>query len=470
MNKKIVLAVAPYRFNQFYPDYQTSLPLLDNVNLVPGATGPLGIMYISSELKKKDFKVEFIDGVFETEKSFLEKIKKSKPDLLAFYVSSPLWQRTKKISRKVKKTDKNLKICVGGPHIDLKGKDILENTKNIDFAVSGDAEKIIPELAEQIENKNIDVPGVIWKKNSKIRENRPCPYTVEDLDSIEFPDRSLIDLNRYCPSIGFYRKRPSVNMVTTRGCRMACSFCHAKEKALRERSIEEVIEEFRDLEKRGVEDILLYDQDFGANKKRSIELCKRIVEEGFDFYIGCNLRIDSFDEELLRWMKKAGFWRVFYGLESGVQKNLDRVAKGITLEEIESVVKKTEEIGLQVFGSFILGIPGETYEEGLKTIEFAKKLPLTFAKFAPFSPWPGSDIWENPEKYGELEKNPRKMAMNRINFVPHTITKKELDSLLRKGFKEFYIRPSYFWKRFKQIRTFEDIKQNIRGLISFIRS
>ena len=471
--EKVALVVPPYRFNQFYPDYQTKLPVLDSISLVPGATAPLGIMYISAVLKNMNIDVKFIDGVFETEKSMIKELSGYGPDLVGIYVSSPLWRRTKKISERIKREiDENILVCVGGPHVDRVKEEVLEGCEHVDFGICGDGEKVLPELIEELqkEPEEIDTEGVIWRQKNEINSNSPCPKLVEDLDSLPLPDRDLVDLEDYCPSIGFYRKRPSVNMVTSRGCRMACSFCHAREKPLRERSIEDVIEELRDLEERGVKDILLYDQDFGANRERSIELCKRIVEEDFDFYIGCNLRIDSFDKELLEWMRKAGFWRVFYGIESSVQDNLDQVAKGINKEKTEEVVRKTDEMGFHVFGSFIFGIPGQTYEDGVKTIEFAKELPLTYAKFTPMSPWPGSDMWENPEKYGKLDRTPNKMSMNMVNFVPESMTEEELRKLLRKGFGEFYIRPKYFWRRLKQIETVEDIKQNIRGFLSFIRS
>ncbi len=478
---KVVLVVPNYSFEDIYPDYQVSLPLFDSIKLVPGATHPLGISYIASVLKKRGHSVEFIDGVFEDRKSLIDKIQGENPDIVGIQSVSPLWDRVVSLSRDLKDIfGSDVLVGVGGSHVNTVGGSCIEEHSCIDFAAVGDGDVIIPDLCDFItteHEKNVsevgelDVGGIVYRNDEgELVYNDPVPRFVEDLDTLPFPDREIIDLDDYCPSIGFYRDRPSTNMVTTRGCMMSCNFCHSSDLPLRKRSIDDVIEELREIEKMDVKDILIYDQDFGADVERAKKICKKIIEEGFDFYIGCNLRINSFDQELIELMKKAGFWRVFYGIESGVQKNLDRVNKGTTLENIRRVVEKTDEAGIQVFGSFILGIPGETFEEGLKTIEFAKNLPLSFAKFVPYSPWPGNDVYENPQKYGHLEKGFEKMSMNRVNFVPHSMEKGDVETLLRKGFKEFYIRPTYIWRRIKSIRTFEDFKQNIRGFVSFIRS
>ncbi len=477
---KVVLVVPSYSFNDIYPDYQVSLPFLDSLKLVPGATHPLGISYISSVLKERGYEVEFIDGVFESKLSLTSKIVDEKPDIVGVQAVAPLWDRVVELADDLKNIyGSEVLVGVGGSHVNTVGGACIEDHECLDFAAVGDGDIILPDVCDFIvENfggdvskvDELKVEGTVYRKEGELVYNRPCPRFAEDLDELPFPDREIIDLDDYCPSIGFYRDKPSTNMVTTRGCLMACNFCHASDLPLRKRSLDNVIEEMKLLEEKGVKDIVIYDQDFGADVERAKELCKRIIEEDFSFYIGCNLRITSFDEELVKLMAEAGFWRVFYGLESGVQKNLDALNKGTTVEEIREVVEKTDELGLQVLGSFIIGIPGETYEEALETLEFAKSLPLMFAKFAPYSPWPDSDVWENSERYGELDKSYGKMSMNRVNFIPKTMEEGDVEKLLRKGFKEFYIRPSYIWKRFKAMRTLEDLKQNIRGFLSFIRS
>lgn len=466
---KIILTIPSYDIDEFYPDYQGRNTNLSKFGLIPGVTHPLGLSYISSSLKKSGHEVNIIDGAFESEYSLLRKIIKIGPDLIGIQVSTPLWQRTKKFSRQVKNRI-DTKIAVGGPHITCAGVETIEEEKSVDFGIEGDGELVLSNLCNELEGskKTFETAGLGWKNNGQLIKNEPIPNFVENLDELSFPDRTSINLDKYCPSIGFYRKRPSTNMVTTRGCRMSCEFCHARNLPLRQRSIDNVIEELEELDKMGIEDIIIYDQDFGQDKKRAKKICRKIIDRNFDFYMGGNLRIDSFDEELVRLMKEAGFWRIFYGIESGVQKNLDTLRKGIKLDDIRRVVQKTDNLGIHVFGSFILGIPDETFDEGLKTIEFAKELPLTFAKFLAYSPWPRTEVWKNSEKFGTLDKSSKNLGMNLINFVPKTMEKDELTTLLKKAYKEFYLRPTYMLKRLSQIRTKEDIKQNIRGLLSFV--
>lgn len=467
---RILLVIPPYNIEEFYPSYQAQLDYLDT-SLVPGITPSLGIMYISSALKDEGHEVKLLDGGILDEDYMLRYIKKLEPELIGLQVTSPMSTRAIKFSKKVSRVT-DLYVVVGGPHVQMTRTSMLEESENIDFCAVGDGEAILPELCKEIEKgkQEFETPGLIWTHDGDIHKNKPIPFYIDDLDNIPHPDRSAIQKGNYCPSIGFYRKKPITNLITTRGCKNNCSFCHEGVEQPRKRSVEDVISELRTIEERGFNEVIIYDQDFGSYKERAMEICERIIENEIDLYFGCNLRIDSYDRELVKGMREAGFWRVFYGIESGVQKNLDRINKGIDTEKSTKVVQESDELGLHVFGSFILGIPDETIPEANRTIQFAKDLPLTFAKFMPFTPWPGSNIWENPEEFGSLDKNPNKMSMNKINFVPSTMSKEALEGLIRKGYREFYLRPDYILKRLKQVRTYDDLKQNIKGTLGFLRA
>jgi len=469
---KVLLAFAPYDLCWFYPEYQTKKSKIGGGMLIPGATHPLGLLYLSSALKKEGFQVKIFDGVKHTLDEFFKTIDVFRPDLIGFSSTAPLWKRTLDLAKRVK-TKYNLPIVVGGANINTAGVDIISHEPNIDFAIQGDAELVLPSLCRELEagKREFKTRGVAWKKNKKLVKNFPMPFYSEDLDIIPFPDREAIHLNDYCPSIGFYRKRPTSTMITSRGCVHNCFFCHDSESVYRARSISNVIEEFKEMQRMGIKDVILYDQDFGTEKERAIRLCREIVKHRIKIFLSCNLSIESFDKELVHEMKKAGFWKIFYGIESASLKNYRLIDKQLGIKKIKKVVTMTDKLGIQVFGSFIFGFPGDTKRDLLEVIGLAKSLPLSYAKFVSLSPWPGKEIFSNLKKYGKIvSHNPADMAMNNVNFVPHNMTKSELEKILRLAYKKFYIRPGYMLKRLLQIETIEDVKQNLRGFLTFFKA
>ena len=113
----------------------------------------------------------------------------------------------------------------------------------------------------------------------------------------------------------------------------------------------------------------------------------------------------------------------------------------------------------------MLGIPGETYEEGLETIKFAKSLPLDYCNFLNFMPLAGTPFYKDLDRYGTLSGPP---AFHLMSFVPHSMTREQLADLMVRGPKEYYFRPSYLIKRFLAQRSLEDVKRNMRGFFAFI--
>ena len=321
-------------------------------------------------------------------------------------------------------------------------------------------------MCERLEKgKNLeDIQGLIWKKGKKIIKNR-VPAIVSDLDLLPFPDLSLIDINKYSPDIGLYRTLPSMNIIGSRGCPYPCIFCNS-EKIIRFRSVDNIIEQMKsEMSKHGIKEYIFYDELINFNQEFCIKLCKEIIKKGIKVSWSANARVDKINQNLLKLMKKAGCWRLLFGIESGVQKNLDFLKKGITLEQIKKTVTLTSKTGIETFGSFIFGIPGETYKEGLKTIKFACSLNLDYANFPNLTPYPGTPLWEAKEKYGKFYTG--RSDMHHISFVPFSMTRKELISLKILAYKKFYLRPNYIVKRALRIRSLEDIKRNLRGFLTF---
>jgi len=140
--------------------------------------------------------------------------------------------------------------------------------------------------------------------------------------------------------------------------------------------------------------------------------------------------------------------------------------KGIKIEHVRAAVKAAKEVGMKVSTPFIIGIPGETYEEALETIEFAIELSPDFANFHALTPFPGTHLHDNIDKYGSVAHNLEEYTYQGAAFVPFTMKRHQIQELRQLAFKKFYGRPSFLLKKVLQLRTLNDCKAAFNGVRS----
>jgi radical SAM superfamily enzyme YgiQ (UPF0313 family) len=172
------------------------------------------------------------------------------------------------------------------------------------------------------------------------------------------------------------------------------------------------------------------------------------------------------DERLLKAFREAGCWAILFGAESGVQRNLNTIRKGIRLDQTREAVRAAQSVGLTVLTPFIFGIPGETFEDGLATIDFACELNPDIANFHSLTPFPGTELYDNIEKYGTVSGNLADYTYQGIAFTPHSMTRDQVAELRQIAFKRFYSRPAYLLRRLRGIRTFHDLAVAVSGMKS----
>lgn len=437
--------------------------------MLGGATPPLSLLYLASALKRAGHRVFFVDGFFVKGEEFTATVLSSKPELVGFWCTQFSWKRTKQMAAELKLRSPRLRVVVGGTFVTAYRRKGLEeeDSAGIDYLIAGDGEDAIVELCKVMAEKREpgSVTGLSWRSDGQVLENDARPFK-DPLDEIAFPDYDLVDITRYRPAIGSYKCLPSVNVMTVRGCAGTCSFCHAA-KSLRSRSIPNVIEEIEWLRSRySVRHLLFFDENFTGDRERIIEFCRRLQERRIRLSWTCNSRADTIDPELAETMKRAGCWRLQFGLESGVQKQLDTIEKGCTPEDGRRAVRITKRAGMDAFASFMFGIPGETYQEGLATIRYALSLPLDYANFLNFIPLCGTKFWAELDRYGRMVGP---TAFHLIAFVPHSMTHEQLADLMVSGARRYYLRPSFLLRRFLRQRSVEDVKRNLRGFTAFLR-
>lgn len=431
---------------------------------------PLGVLYVAASLIREGHEVAFFDGSFLGHEELMNRVRSFKPEMVGIYSNTPLWKKAKKTAKEVKSHDEGTYVVIGGPYPIAMGERVLEECEAVDAVVTGEGEHTAVEIARRVEEgRSLEgVKGAIYRERGRVRRNPPRPL-IKDLDSIPFPARHLLeDPNLYVPPLGTYRRKPVATVITSRGCDSRCIYCFqiGKERFIRYRSVENVMKELELCQEQGYREIRFLDDTFTGDYHRALRIAEEIKKRGLDFTWYVSSRVNTVDERLLRTFKKAGCWAILFGAESGVQKNLNTLRKGITLDQTRRAVRAAKKAGLKVCLPFIFGIPGETYEEGLKTIDFACELDPDFANFHTLAPFPGTELYDKAAEYGVISGNVEDFTFEGAAFVPHTMTKEEIELLRSIAFRRFYSRPRFILRKLLGVRSRDDLKMLTMGLKS----
>lgn len=435
---------------------------------------PTGLLYVGTMLKKKGHDVKVFDVNIKEKNSIIRKIKDIDPDLVGFSAMTTSYSVTKEFNKELKKEVPNAYYCWGGVHATAMPIETIKEN-NLDFLVYGEGELTMVEVCKKIKDKKrngkeqgIDlkgIKGVYYVNNRKIENTPPRPY-IEDLDSIPIPDRSLLEnFKWYLSPPGILRGKfyyGVTTMYTSRGCPYQCIFCASKIVhgcKIRRRSVANVIQEMRYLKDNfGVRGIYFNDDTFATDVKWLKEFYNALRENKLKMVWGCQTRANiAQDIGILKMMKKAGCVQVDIGCESGSDKILKNLKKGITSEMILKSFKNLKQVKMETFATFILGNPGETIEDVKKTERIARYAPGGVS-FLILVPYPGSPLY--------------KMALDNRWFIDRNIifddrwTNKQSDiPVMEASFKA---------KELVRIRAHLQnkffLKNNIPTIIAFLRS
>ena len=426
---------------------------------------PLGLAYLASSIGLDGHRARILDafalGLGWSE--FEEEVKREKADLIGIGGMTPI----------IDNTLRAIKICrpharyivTGGPHLSVHKQEFFRECPDLDFGIAGEGEGSFITLLERLEGGKDpwDVPGLVGPE----KFNPPANFS-KNLDDIPFPARHLLPNHLY--RYALWPGKKVTTMITSRGCPYRCIFC---DKSIfgsrwRARSPRNVLDEMEEVVRNfGIDSMILYDDLFTLNKERVIEICQGILERGLRFRWKCEGRVDRVDEEMLAWLKKAGCSLIAYGVESGNQVGIDFLQKGITLSQIRRAFALTRQAGIQPMAYFILGIPVETYAQGLETIRFAKELNPDYAQFSILSPFPGTKLYEEAKAkgwYQEVEaNNPFDKDQKRPVLISEHWSEESLRKILRQAHRSFYFRLSYVLRKLRSIRGFKQM-QSLWGI------
>ncbi|MBS3134096.1 radical SAM protein [Candidatus Woesearchaeota archaeon] len=342
---------------------------------------PLGLALLDAYCKRLGHNSKLIDLNHYSAEYLMDELKKGY-GYVCFSVSTPNYLQCINLSKRIKSIYHNIKLIAGGNHItDVPNE--KSSLETYDYLVVGDGEEAIKKILED--------------NTTQIIISKP----IEDLDNLPFPDYEKLGMEKYTMTLN---GKKAVVMVTSRGCVFSCVYCgSAKIKKWRARSPEDVVKEMKLLYDRfDIKGFYFGDDIFTFNFDRIFKLCN-LISENFpkkDITWRCTTRANLLTQELCYSMRNAGCDIISLGLESGNNEVLKKMEKFMTTDIQKKGVEMCHKAGIKVKGFFIIGLPGETWETAIDTIEFARSLNLEYADAYILTPFPATPLWENPEKYG----------------------------------------------------------------------
>ncbi len=422
---------------------------------IPLVPPPMGLIYLASCLRQAgNHQARIVDGrLLElTPEQIIARGEDFDPDVIGITGLTMEGPDAHRLAALAKQRWPKRPVLLGGPYPTSQPDKAISDT-NVDVCFLGEAEEnFITWVKAQENGGSLDnVPAVTFRRNGSVVQTAHGGF-IEDLDSIPIPAWDLLELDKYFEkkflkyrTMNPHQKRSrAVPIVSSRGCPYRCSYCHNLfGKKLRKRSVENVLGEMEMLVKDfNIQELEFIDDIFNLDIPRSKEIFQGVIDRKLDltFAFPNGLRSDSFDEELLAIMKRAGAYRLVFAVETGSPRIQKAIHKNLDLEKARRNIALADKMGFFLGGFFIMGFPDETEEEIWQTIDFACKSKLHTANFFILTPFPNTEVWEQALRAGmPVDANFQHYYQVSINLSK--VSSERLEKLRLKATAKFYLRP-----------------------------
>jgi len=444
MGKKVLLLHCPGD-KVYLHDYYTSYSSKANYYWSPS-----DLIILSGILREYNLLV--VDAI--AEKLSIEECERRildfKPEAIVFTTGTATFENDITFVKNLRNKISSL-IIASSSIFQFEGEYFLKSYPIIDALI---LDIINSEIADFIEGKEKEYLTIDYRKRNNLYVS--SGFRREQNFHLPIPRHELFKfwLNRS----PLAKRTPLAIVITSLGCPFNCKFCVAGSINYQYRNIDSVIQELKYLQSMGVKEILFTDPTFTVSKKRTSELCQKIIDNHLDFTWTCNAHVTNISEELLLNMTKAGCHTLMIGVESGTDKILEICSKKTTKEKIRNAFKICKKYKVKTLAYFIIGLPGETKESILDTISFAKELDCDFASFTVMTPDIGSKLRQEAIEKGLLSPEIRTFDSSSLPvFSSGELTENEIWKLRQKAVRSFYLRPCYLIKKIKSIHSFKEL-------------
>lgn len=416
---------------------------------------PTDLMYLAAIAEEAGCEAKIADYSLGGDlKADLEEFK---PDYIVANVTTPTFKTDLEALSLAKQTLPAVKTIVKGAIFLTHNINAIYEKPFLDYVIIGEAELALKEILEGVPDE--EILGICYRKNHQGVKNAPRPFNNE-LDKLPFPARHLVDNTIY--------RRPDNGKVqavikVSRGCPFHCFFCLATPVSghnVRVRSVDNIVAEIKEcVEKYKIKNFLFWSDIFDLDKKWTMELCNRIIDEKLNITWSANTRADTITQDLANLMYKSGCRLMSLGVESGSQMILDNIGKHLKLDKIREAVKILKRAKIQIYNYFVIGLPWETEETVEETIKFAIELDSDFISFYTATPLPGTRFYDYAMQNKLFDLT---ASFDSAYYYPvirtHKLSKERVFELHKQAIKRFYLRPAYLFRTVLRLRTFAEFK------------
>ncbi len=433
---------------------------------------PLGLLHLASYLRFFSIHRAIILDVHAErlpEHRLTERLSAIAPEAVGITVMTHTLLDALRTAEVIKKAFPAIPVIMGGPHPSLFPEETLRQ-ETVDFVIAGEGEKPLRMLLDALTGKASfeTVPGLGRRENDRFVTNGER-WMADPLDDLPPPAFDLVDLERYRSILA--KRQPIASLVTSRGCPFRCTFCDRpllKGNRWRAQSPERVIADMSTAVDRGAREIVFYDDTFTVDRERVFSFCRLKKERFPALPFSIRTRPDLVDEEMLTVLADARCTAMHYGIESGSPRVRERLAKSGDIEHIVSVCAATRRLGMQTLAYLMIGNPGETPEDVALTEEIIARIDPDYLHLTVLMPFPGTPLYREMLERGMLRDDVwRRFAEDPWQeFSPplweERLSRGELLSLRRRIYRRFYGRPSYIFRRLREVSSPRDLLAKIR--------
>ena len=383
---------------------------------------PYNLGLLNASLRKASYDSQILDPNLDdmTIEEVRREIIRQKPQVVGISASAnEHLEESKYLAKEIKKVRPETVIIMGGIVPTMMPERVTDDP-NVDFLVMGEGEIRVRQLLDQLNSDKPEfdkIDGLIWGRPRRIQD-RTC--YIEDLDSLDPPDYTGIDPLKYSfhkhrYAHYFYpRQFPFWVTITSRGCPHRCIFCAGRGisgRRVRLRSADNVLNEVEmACDNYGIKEFIFLDDHFLAKKKRALEIMQGLKGLGRGLTWKCaNVNVQHLDQDLLEAMKDSGCYQLTISIESGTKEILKLAKKPINLERAPRIITAAKKLGFEIASNFIIGFPGETWDQIRQTCRYADSLDLDLAIFHIATPLPKTELMELSLKLGCLKEDEANM-------------------------------------------------------------
>jgi len=409
---------------------------------------PIDLAAYAAVLRQKGAEIRLRDypGLGLRWGDFHDDLKTFAPDALVIKTTLATLEGDLKACEAAKEAAPGILTIGVGESLAYRREEILAAHRSLDVVVVGEVEPTLADLAGAADLAS--VAGLSYREGegvpTRVITTAARPF-LEDLDSLPYPARDLLDNARY-------RSPETGNLLTVihahRGCPSRCIFCPAGELSghrVRYRSPENIVGEIaqcvRDF---GIREFLFHGDTFTINRRWLVELCQKIVAANLDIRWGCNSRVDTMDDDRAKWLKRAGCWVVAFGVESGSQEMLDKMKKGSRVEQARRAIQVCRRHGLRTHAFYVIGLPWESAATIEETYRLARELDTDFFDFNIAYPLPGTEFYEIAHAEGLLdEAECADAGYAKAAVRTFHLSREDLNRWRRRALLKMSLRPAY---------------------------